>query len=146
MTSPVRRILSWSQSWPGQGITTYSRAHPAHILTFPDHVLQRLLSRREHLHQEEVEEQQAEARPAGPGGGRSCSHSQVKISGRETVRQFPLVTSGSSRELRRGERRKMIWRRKDRPGRRQTQCRSSGNILTFFFYIVIYTIIQLGIR
>ena len=48
-----------------------------HFQIRPDHVLQRLLARAEHLHQEEVEEQQDKARPAGPGGGCARSHSQV---------------------------------------------------------------------
>ena len=96
-----------------------------------DHVLPRLLARAEHLHQEEVEEQQTEAGPAGPGGGSACPHSEVRKIYR-IDRFLYWVTSGSSRELRRGGRRRMIWRRKDKRGRRQTRCRSSGRILKFF--------------
>ena len=104
-----------------------------------DHVLQRVLARAEHLHQEEVEEQQTEAGPAGPGGGSACPHSEVRKISR-TDRFLYWVTAGSSRELRRGERRKMIWRRNGRPGRPQTQCRSSGEILKFLFYIALFII------
>ena len=58
-------------------LSQYTQHSLKHFQIRPDHVLQRLLARAEHLHQEEVEEQQDKARPAGPGGGCARSHSQV---------------------------------------------------------------------